>query len=131
MSRNKVKNAHSLQGAAVLKWIVVGTLFCVLGGSYVACKNKVLRLASEVHQQDVELDTWKRRNDQMSCAVAALTSLGELQRKVSSMGNQLVSISELEVHRSDSTWDGSRTGLQRDRQTLITNSGVRATGVVP
>ncbi len=100
MSRNKVKNAHSLQGAAVLKWIVVGTLFVVLGGSYVACKNKVLRLAAEVRQQEVELDTWQRRNNQVHCEVTRLTSIDELKRKVQNMG--LVSISELDWHRGDS-----------------------------
>lgn len=126
MSRNKAKNAHSLQGAAVLKWIVVGTIFCVLGGSYVACKNKVLRLAAEVHQQEIELDTWQRRNNQVKCEVNRITSIGDLQRRVQGVG--LVSISELEVHRSESALEGPRSGLQRDRQTLITSA---STGAAP
>ncbi len=134
MSRNKSKNAHSLHGAAVLKWIVIGTLACGLGGSYVACKNKVLRMASEVHQQEIDLATWQKRNQQVSYEVNRLTSLGELQRRVG-MGGQLVSISELEVHRSDSLGENparATMGLQRDRQTLITSAtGSTATGAAP
>ena len=127
MSRNKVKNAHSLQGAAVLKWIVVGTLFCVLGGSYVACKNKVLRLAAEVRQQEVELDTWQRRNNQVKCEVTRLTSIDELKRKVQNMG--LVSISELDWHRGDSGGGVTAVARYTEAKTLATTA--ISTGAVP
>ena len=124
MSRNKVKNAHSLQGAAVLKWVVVGTLFVVLGGSYVACKNKVLRLAAEVHGQEVELDTWQRRNNQVKCEVIRLTSIDELKRKTQNMG--LVSISELDWHRGDS---GSETAVARGAESKPFTGTVASTGI--
>ncbi len=122
MSRNKSKNAHSLQGAAVLKWIVVGTLFCVLFGSYVACKNKVLRLAAEAHQQETELDTWQRRNNQVKCEVIRLTSIDELKRKVQGMG--LVSISELDWHRGDAVGE---TAIARNTEA----KPLAATGAAP
>ncbi|SDU28891.1 hypothetical protein SAMN05444156_3090 [Verrucomicrobium sp. GAS474] len=97
MSRNRVKEVHSLQLAAVLKWVVVGLTLCLFGGSYVYEKNEVMRLATEVRNQDNDLRSWKRRNQQMQDNITRISSYDELRRRLAAMNSGMVRIGELKV----------------------------------
>ena len=97
MSRNRARNSHSLQWAGVLQWVAVLLLISIFGASYVILKNKVLRLASEVNNEERELNGWERRNQQMKCDIARVTSYGELQRRLTALNSGMVRIGELEI----------------------------------
>jgi hypothetical protein len=96
MSRNRVRNTHSLHFAAVLKWVVLVAFLSIFGIGYVMLKNKVLRLASEVNDQELVLKGWRKRNDQLRCNLNQLASIGELQRRVAALGSGMVRIGELQ-----------------------------------
>jgi len=97
MSRNRVKDAHSLQLAAVLKWVVFGVGLCVVGGGYVYERNEVMSLSTEVRNQDGELRGWKNRNRQLQNSIDRLSSYDELRRRLASMNSGMVRIGELHV----------------------------------
>ena len=124
MSRNRAKNTHSLHWAAVLKWVGVLMTFSILGAGYVAKKNQVLRLASEVQTQEDELNAWKKRNLQLKCNIAQLSSFGELQARLNSLGSGMVQISELQII----PMEGNRAGMEK---TAIARNTSGAAGVTP
>ena len=97
MSRNRVKEAHSLQLAAVLKWVVVGLALCLFGGSYVYEKNEVMRLATEVRNQETDLRGWKKRNQQLQYNIDRISSYDELRHRLAAMNSGMVRIGELKV----------------------------------
>jgi len=107
MSGNRHKNSHSLHGPAVFKWMAAVIACSLLGAGYVAQKNQVLRLASEVRSQEVELNAWKQRNLQIRSDLAQLGSLGTLQRRLNGLGSGMVRIGDLPVIHMEK----SRTNL--------------------
>ena len=122
MSRNRTKNTHSLHWAAVLKWVGVLMTFSILGAGYVAKKNQVLRLASEVQTQEDELNAWKKRNLQLKCNIAQLTSFGQLQARLNTLGSGMVQISELQIIPMEGT---------RMEKTAIARNNAGANGATP
>ncbi len=115
LSRNKVRNNHSLHWATVMQWIAIVMIVSTLGAGYVMMKNQVLRLASEVRAQEIELNGWKKRNQQIKCNLAQLTSLPALQQRLAALGSGLVGVGELQVI----PMEGGRL-----EKTAIANSGV-------
>jgi len=103
MSRNRAKNTHSLHWATVLTCIAVVMTVSILGASFVALKNKVLRLAAEVRTQEVDLDNWKRRNQQLQYNINRVSSYEELQRRITFLNSGMVKIGELDVQPMDSS----------------------------
>ncbi|MDE1170792.1 MAG: hypothetical protein PW734_06225 [Verrucomicrobium sp.] len=108
MSRNRVRTTHTLHWAAVTRWIAILVLACALLGSYVVLKNKVLRLAAEVHDREVELDSWQKRNQQLQCNLARITSFQALQQRLG-LRSGLVNIGQLEIVRMESFGMASTT----------------------
>ena len=94
MSGNRLKNSHSPHGPTVLKWVAVVIACSILGAGYVAQKNQVLRLASEVRSQEVELNGWKQRNLQVRSSLVQLGSLGALQSRLNGLGSGMLRISD-------------------------------------
>ena len=100
MSRNKIKNSKSLHWMMVVKYVLIAGLLCVLGLSYILCKNHILHLAEQVKDQERELAKIEAKNEQYDVVINQLKSPAELQRRIA--GRQLVQLVELPLVRMDS-----------------------------
>ncbi len=99
MSRNRLRHSQSLHWMAVLKWVLMVTLFSALGLSYILCKNQIVRVAEETRKQEKELSRMQERNKQLLLDIARLSAPQELQRKIAD--SRLVRLTELELVRLD------------------------------
>jgi len=105
MSRNTVRNSHSLQWMVVVKYVLIVALMSVLGLSYILCKNQIMRLAAETAEKEKELQQITERNKQLFADINRLKAPGELQRRVANAN--LVQIAELDYVRRDSSGGAS------------------------
>ena len=123
MSGNRHKNSHSLHGPAVFKWMAAVIACSLLGAGYVAQKNQVLRLASEVRSQEVELNAWKQRNLQIRSDLAQLGSLGTLQRRLNGLGSGMVRIGDLPVVHLEKSRTNQNENSPSGRLSLTSTGG--------
>jgi len=123
MSANRLKNAHSPHAPTVLKWVAAVIACSILGAGYVAQKNQVLRLASEVRSQEIELNAWKQRNLQVRSDLAQLGSLGMLQARLNGLGSGMVRIGDLPVVHLEKSRTNQNENSPSGRLSLTSTGG--------
>jgi uncharacterized protein HemX len=95
MSRNRLKNSHSLHWMGVLKWILILGLLAVLGLVYMLGKNQNLHLAQETYRLQEQLDAIKLRNDQLNFDLNVMKSDTALERRLAQMHSTLVRLDQM------------------------------------
>jgi hypothetical protein len=95
MSRNRLKNSHSLHWMGVLKWILILGLLAVLGLVYMLGKNQNLHLAQQTYQLRVQLDAINQVNTQLNFSLDQMKSPRALERRLAQNHSTLVPLSQM------------------------------------
>ncbi|HSI86280.1 MAG: hypothetical protein ACAI35_17840 [Candidatus Methylacidiphilales bacterium] len=94
MSRNRLRNSHSLSAIQVAKWVVVMVMLAMLGIGYLMMKTQIAKIAEETRRQDIKLRDLNERNKTMALLLANLKAPHALKKRIE--GLRLVNVNELQ-----------------------------------
>ncbi len=101
MSRNRMRNSHSLHLMGVIKWFVIVAIVAVLGLGYMICKNQNYQLATETQKLQEQLVTLKQQNNEMEIKLERMKTPDQLKHLLAKNGSNLVYLGDSRIHTMD------------------------------